>query len=85
MEDENEKYAKELEVAVRIVHVACALCGKVQDKLLATEVVSKEDDSPVTVAGIYFYFHNFNPNISLLLLLFIIEIGKISETEICSL
>ncbi|CAJ2651330.1 PAP-specific phosphatase HAL2-like isoform X1 [Trifolium pratense] len=52
MEDENEKYAKELEVAVRIVHVACALCGKVQEKLLATEVVSKEDDSPVTVADL---------------------------------
>jgi tRNA A37 threonylcarbamoyladenosine synthetase subunit TsaC/SUA5/YrdC len=60
MEDENEKYAKELEVAVRIVHVACALCGKVQEKLLATEVVSKEDDSPVTVAGIYFYFHSIS-------------------------
>lgn len=50
MEDQN--YANELEIAVRIVHVACALCGRVQEKLLATEVVSKDDDSPVTVAGI---------------------------------
>ncbi|XP_058747354.1 PAP-specific phosphatase HAL2-like [Vicia villosa] len=50
MEDQN--YANELEIAVRIVHVACALCGRVQEKLLATEVVSKDDDSPVTVADL---------------------------------
>jgi len=51
---EGEKYARELEIAVRIVHVACALCGRVQEKLLTTEVVSKDDDSPVTVAGFLF-------------------------------
>ncbi|CAL0333772.1 unnamed protein product [Lupinus luteus] len=53
---ENEKnYAMELEVAVRVVHVACALCGRVQEKLLANTnglVVSKDDDSPVTVADL---------------------------------
>jgi len=52
---EEDKYAKELEVAVRVVHVACALCGRVQERLLETSndhVVSKDDDSPVTVAGI---------------------------------
>ena len=52
---EREKYAKELEVAVRVVHVACALCGRVQDRLLSENndhVMSKDDDSPVTVAGI---------------------------------
>ena len=54
MEKEEDKYAKELEVAVRVVHVACALCGRVQERLLATtndHVVAKDDDSPVTVAG----------------------------------
>jgi len=55
---EGEKYGRELEIAVRIVHVACALCGRVQEKLLATEVVSKDDDSPVTVAG--FFIFNLN-------------------------
>lgn len=52
---EDEKYARELEVAVRVVHVACALCGRVQERLLAKDIVSKDDDSPVTVAGIYFH------------------------------
>ncbi|QCD86794.1 diphosphonucleoside phosphohydrolase [Vigna unguiculata] len=55
---EEDKYAKELEVAVRVVHVACALCGRVQERLLETSndhVVSKDDDSPVTVAGMIFF------------------------------
>ncbi|CAL0328897.1 unnamed protein product [Lupinus luteus] len=55
MEEEKEKYARELEVAVRIVHVACALCEKVQEKLLATTndlIASKDDDSLVTVADL---------------------------------
>ncbi|MED6219773.1 hypothetical protein PIB30_038892 [Stylosanthes scabra] len=50
---ENDRYAKELEVAVRVVHVACALCRRVQDKLFSNDtdhVLSKDDDSPVTVA-----------------------------------
>ncbi|KAK8464210.1 hypothetical protein PHAVU_011G148400 [Phaseolus vulgaris] len=53
---EEDKYAKELEVAVRVVHVACALCERVQERLLETtndHVVSKDDDSPVTVAEIF--------------------------------
>ncbi|OIW06115.1 hypothetical protein TanjilG_29871 [Lupinus angustifolius] len=55
MKENEKKYAMELEVAVRVVHVACALCGRVQEKLLATTndlVVSKDDDSPVTVADL---------------------------------
>ncbi|GLT74765.1 hypothetical protein SLA2020_465430 [Shorea laevis] len=50
---EEDKYAKELEVAVRIVHIACSLCQKVQKGLLSAgdeQVKSKDDDSPVTVA-----------------------------------
>ena len=56
---EEDKYEKELEVAVRAVHVACALCGRVQERLLSVRnnhVRSKEDDSPVTVAGICIEF-----------------------------
>lgn len=52
---ERDNYAKELEVAVRVVHVACALCGRVQERLLSASndhVMSKDDDSPVTIAGI---------------------------------
>ena len=52
---ENERYAKELEVAVRVVHVACALCRRVQERLFSADsdhVLSKDDESPVTVAGI---------------------------------
>lgn len=51
---ENEKYLNELNVAVRVVHMACALCEKVQRQLLSSNsalVKSKEDDSLVTVAG----------------------------------
>ncbi|KAI4322900.1 hypothetical protein L6164_022550 [Bauhinia variegata] len=50
-----DKYAKELDVAVRIVHMACALCGGVQERLLSMssdQVKSKDDDSPVTVADL---------------------------------
>ncbi|KAF7836759.1 PAP-specific phosphatase HAL2-like [Senna tora] len=52
---EKDKYTKELEVAVRVVHVACDLCGRVQERLLSANidhVVSKDDDSPVTVADL---------------------------------
>ncbi|KAI3466667.1 hypothetical protein Pfo_023330 [Paulownia fortunei] len=48
-----EKYSKELEVAVKAVHMACLLCQRVQESLLAKSndhVQSKDDDSPVTVA-----------------------------------
>uniref|UniRef100_A0A803MH76 3'(2'),5'-bisphosphate nucleotidase n=1 Tax=Chenopodium quinoa TaxID=63459 RepID=A0A803MH76_CHEQI len=46
-------FSKELDVAVRVVHLACALCQRVQNSLLSTnasQVNSKDDDSLVTVA-----------------------------------
>ncbi|XP_031266766.1 PAP-specific phosphatase HAL2-like [Pistacia vera] len=51
----DDKYAEELEVAVRVVHMACSLCQRVQQKLVSDNgggghVKSKDDDSPVTVA-----------------------------------
>ncbi|XP_057797455.1 PAP-specific phosphatase HAL2-like [Salvia miltiorrhiza] len=48
-----EKYARELEVAVKAVHMASLLCRRVQDSLIFksnVHVQSKDDDSPVTVA-----------------------------------
>lgn len=53
MEDK-DIYAKELDVAVRVVHMACSLCRRVQERVVSTrgdQVKSKDDDSPVTVAG----------------------------------
>ncbi|KAI3769240.1 hypothetical protein L6452_00341 [Arctium lappa] len=47
------KYAKELEVGVRVVQLACCLCQKVQKGSIGpnpNQVISKDDDSPVTVA-----------------------------------
>lgn len=47
------KFSKELDVAVRAVHLACSLCQKVQNTLLSTthqQVECKDDDSLVTVA-----------------------------------
>ncbi|GAQ81973.1 Inositol monophosphatase family protein [Klebsormidium nitens] len=44
------KYAKDLEVAVTAVRLACRLCTTVQSRLLAKETQSKSDESPVTVA-----------------------------------
>ncbi|OMO80417.1 Inositol monophosphatase [Corchorus capsularis] len=51
--EEKDKYGKELDLAVRIVHMACSLCQKVQRRLLSTasdQVLAKDDDSPVTIA-----------------------------------
>lgn len=48
------KYSQELEIAVRAVQMACSLCQRVQDNLLSKSsavVQSKDDNSPVTVAG----------------------------------
>ncbi|KAK3028521.1 hypothetical protein RJ639_038589 [Escallonia herrerae] len=48
-----DKYSKELEVAVRAVHMACLMCQRVQEILVSKgidQVQSKEDNSPVTVA-----------------------------------
>ncbi|CAN6558057.1 unnamed protein product [Malus baccata var. baccata] len=50
---EGEKYGEELDVAVRVVHMACALCQRLQEGLVSGGsglVKSKDDDSPVTVA-----------------------------------
>lgn len=52
---EAENYSEELDVAVRVVHLACSLCQRVQEGLVSASsdhVKSKDDDSPVTVAGI---------------------------------
>ncbi|KAL6554273.1 hypothetical protein OROMI_019946 [Orobanche minor] len=52
---DNGKYSKELNVAVRVVHMACSLCQKVQKQLISTnsdQVKSKDDDSLVTVADL---------------------------------
>ncbi|TMW95575.1 hypothetical protein EJD97_008647 [Solanum chilense] len=49
----SDGYCKELEIAVRAVHMACLLCQRVQENLLSEtseHVHSKEDDSPVTIA-----------------------------------
>ncbi|KAK4485217.1 hypothetical protein RD792_007844 [Penstemon davidsonii] len=49
----SEKYSKELEIAVKAVHLACLLCQRVQERLLnksSEQVQSKDDNSPVTVA-----------------------------------
>uniref|UniRef100_A0A0V0I3Q1 3'(2'),5'-bisphosphate nucleotidase n=1 Tax=Solanum chacoense TaxID=4108 RepID=A0A0V0I3Q1_SOLCH len=49
----SDGYSKELEIAVRAVHMACLLCQRVQENLLSESsehVHSKEDDSPVTIA-----------------------------------
>ncbi|XP_057539642.1 PAP-specific phosphatase HAL2-like [Amaranthus tricolor] len=53
MEEVERDFSKELDVAVRIVHLACALCQRVQRSLKPTnadQVKSKDDDSLVTVA-----------------------------------
>lgn len=51
---EGEKYSKELDVAVRVVQMACCMCQMVQEGLIQRSnglIKSKDDDSPVTVAG----------------------------------
>lgn len=56
--DPDEKYGKELEIAVKAVHIACLLCQKVQENLIFNGdndnddgVQAKDDSSPVTIAG----------------------------------
>ena len=59
---EKEKYSEEFNVGVRVVHMACSLCQKVQKGLLGKafgddgEVKSKDDDSLVTIAGSFLIF-----------------------------
>jgi len=53
-EEDDEEYSKELDVAVRAVQMACSLCQRVQESLISKtnhQVQSKDDNSPVTVAG----------------------------------
>lgn len=60
---ENNKYAKELEVGVKVVQMACSLCKTVQKGVVSgsfNQVKSKNDDSPVTVAGNFFIIHTSN-------------------------
>lgn len=59
---EDEENSEELKVAVKAVHMACALCQRVQMGLISSngaQVKSKDDDSPVTVAGIRLFFPVF--------------------------
>lgn len=56
---ESNEYSKELDVAVRAVQMACFLCQKVQESLISkssSQVQSKDDNSPVTVAGNFILF-----------------------------
>ncbi|XP_071706523.1 3',5'-bisphosphate nucleotidase AHL-like [Rutidosis leptorrhynchoides] len=49
----DDKYCKELEIAVKAVHVASLLCQKVQQNLIFNgneDVQAKDDNSPVTIA-----------------------------------
>ncbi|XP_074584714.1 3',5'-bisphosphate nucleotidase AHL-like [Curcuma longa] len=51
--EEEKRRARDLDVAVRAVQLACSLCQRVQSGLVAREkgkTMSKEDNSPVTVA-----------------------------------
>lgn len=53
-----KEYSKELDVAVRVVQMACSLCQRVQDGIVAQkkdQIKAKDDDSPVTVAGIIIF------------------------------
>ncbi|KAK6934317.1 hypothetical protein RJ641_034472 [Dillenia turbinata] len=53
MEEGKKKYSKKLDVVVRVVHLRCSLCQRVQENLISSsgdQVISKADDSPVTVA-----------------------------------
>ena len=56
-------YAGELDIAVRAVHMACALCQIVQEGLVSHgtgQVKSKDDDSLVTVAGTLLLLASFS-------------------------
>lgn len=50
---ESRKLSIEMDVAVRVVQMACSLCQKVQDGIVEMkkdQIQAKDDDSPVTVA-----------------------------------
>lgn len=53
-EEERVCFEKELEIGVKAVQMACALCQRVQEGLISKTgngFQSKDDNSPVTVAG----------------------------------
>lgn len=56
-------YSQELGVAVRAVHMACLLCQIVQENMVSNtkdhEISSKDDNSPVTIAGNFNYHFLF--------------------------
>lgn len=52
--EESCSFERELEVSVKAVQMACALCKRVQEGLISKTgngFQSKDDNSPVTVAG----------------------------------
>ena len=57
--EREKKWSEELDVAVRVVRMACSLCQRVQKGLVlenGDQVQSKDDDSLVTIAGLLFCF-----------------------------
>ena len=82
---EPHEYSKELDVAVRAVQMACSLCQRLQDNLIfktstrsSHQVHSKDDNSPVTVAG-ESLFPQLGSLVKLLFLLFHIVVCLCSE------
>lgn len=57
----SESLSQELKVAVGAVQMACFLCQRLQMNLLKSnaQIQAKDDNSPVTVAGISFVFFFF--------------------------
>ena len=67
---EADKYQKELDVSVRAIQMACSLCQRVQESLISktySQIQSKDDDSPVTIAG---------SSLTVLLFLRFLELGS---------
>ncbi|RWW48172.1 hypothetical protein BHE74_00045778 [Ensete ventricosum] len=65
--EEGER-SRELDVAVRVVQMACSLCQRVQSGLVGRhreQITSKDDDSPVTVAGSLYILCFFLPLLGL--------------------
>ena len=59
LESIDDKYSKELDVAVKAVQMACSLCQRVQQGFISKSnsiVQAKDDNSLVTIAGEFFHF-----------------------------
>jgi len=81
------KFSKELDVAVRVVHLACSLCQKVQNTLLSTthqQVEFKDDDSLVTVAGNSFHSLSIFPFFLILFPILVYFYGSASQNSMLS-